>query len=326
MKQARHLGTAGTSNRYLIVLCTFLVGMPALHNSHAGKRHVNGSGRPRAPSRKEKGDVRNLPYLHKGEGSRMAQDVCPGPPQTLSPACAHSTRKELFSPEIAAEERTEPVCPGETAMPLRRNADAVAPERRCRCTGTPTPFYWNGRAMQKGCGCPTPISCLWEAPSRPDMRPIARLSADGALLRGAFGICSLYKEEGEIVLGTLEMEKRDLGRHGKPLRGTTKRREMEREAVVAGERPERRHPTAFDAAVPALLENFAEVASLRRVSAGHPGCDPPSQNPPCRHCQRSGARAARREEPNRTEIHVSFPVSRFRASCRAAIPTACRPR
>ena len=33
-----------------------------------------------------------------------------------------------------------PRCAG-TAMPLRRNGDAVAPERLCRCAGTATPFY-----------------------------------------------------------------------------------------------------------------------------------------------------------------------------------------
>ena len=45
----------------------------------------------------------------------------------------------------------------ETVMPLRRNGDAVAPERLPRCAGTATPFYWNGRATRKECGCLTPF-------------------------------------------------------------------------------------------------------------------------------------------------------------------------
>ena len=40
-----------------------------------------------------------------------------------------------------------PRCAG-TAMPLRRNGDAVAPERLCRCAGTATP----SRRNRRGCG------------------------------------------------------------------------------------------------------------------------------------------------------------------------------
>ena len=41
----------------------------------------------------------------------------------------------------------------ETAMPLRRNGDAVAPERRCRCAGTGVPFRRNGGAVSPECVC-----------------------------------------------------------------------------------------------------------------------------------------------------------------------------
>ena len=44
----------------------------------------------------------------------------------------------LFLFCIAAEERTAPVRCAGTVMPLRRNGDAVAPERRWRCAGTAT--------------------------------------------------------------------------------------------------------------------------------------------------------------------------------------------
>ena len=43
----------------------------------------------------------------------------------------------------------------ETAMPLRRNAYAVAPERLCRCAGTVMPLRRNGDgvAPERRCRC-----------------------------------------------------------------------------------------------------------------------------------------------------------------------------
>ena len=105
-----------------------------------------------------------------------------------------------------------PGCAG-TVMPLRRNRDAVAPEPRCRCAGTATPFYWNGRAMRKGCGCLAPFPAF--GPPHEGRPPIfakvdpppsrrstpfvhgegGRGSARGADgPRRAFGSCSIYKE------------------------------------------------------------------------------------------------------------------------------------
>ena len=55
----------------------------------------------------------------------------------------------LFLFCIAAEERTAPVRCAGTVMPLRRNGDAVAPERRWRCAGTAMALRRNGHAVQK---------------------------------------------------------------------------------------------------------------------------------------------------------------------------------
>ena len=102
-----------------------------------------------------------------------------------------------------------------------RETFRVAPERRCRCAGTATPFYWNGRAMRKECACLAPFPAFGPPPreGRPHLRegrppifakvdpPSSRRSTpfvhgeggrgsardvDGP--RRAFGSCSIYKE------------------------------------------------------------------------------------------------------------------------------------
>ena len=88
------------------------------------------------------GDCRPLPLERKDDicfARRVAGGTCEAVRRSVSVAfCGPS--------EFAFCARGLPGCAG-TAMPLRRNGDAVAPERRCRCAGTVMPLRRNGDAV-----------------------------------------------------------------------------------------------------------------------------------------------------------------------------------